>query len=389
MKKDTPIGYSDFRQIIEENRYYVDKTALISAVIKGGLINLLCRPRRFGKSLNLSMLRYFFDNSPSFAGLFEGLMVQQDAEIMQHQGKYPVIMLSFKDVRSLQFTDAFHDLCYALYQEWKRHDCLVGTPEYDKILGNMEASLDTESPRSALFVPSIRQLCDLLSKHFAAPVVVLIDEYDTPLQDAWLHGYYDEMASFLRKLLGASLKDNPNLKRGVLTGILRVSKESMFSDLNNLVASSGVELDEFSDLFGFTAAEVASMLRQNDLHGREMEDILAWYDGYRFGGMAIYNPWSIINYVFSMHQLLPPYWVNTSGNALLKRLFFGKKADIRPYLESLMRGEKITVQLSEHLVFKELEENDMAVLNLLFFSGYLRAENPQAVSDTFQYDLSA
>ncbi len=388
MKKDSPIGYSDFKQIIEENRYYVDKTSLVHPIVKGGMITLLCRPRRFGKTLNLSMLRYFFDKSQSFGHLFEGLSVQQDAEVMQHQGQYPVIFLSFKNIRSLNFNEAMEDLCGSLRDEWVRHDCLAGNPVYDETLADMKADLKTGKPRAGLFVPCIRLLCNLLSKHFSAPVVVLIDEYDTPVQGAWLRGYYDKMVDFLRKLLGSCLKDNPHLKKGVLTGILRVAKESMFSDLNNFTASSSLELDYFSEKFGFTEEEVALMLKDNDLNGREMEDIRSWYDGYRFGDIAIYNPWSILNFVFSLQHSLKPYWVNTSGNELLKRLFFGKTANIRPYLETLMRGEKITVKLSEQLVFKELENTEMAVLNMLFFAGYLRAENPQPVGKTFSYDLS-
>ena len=388
MKKRTPIGFSDFKQIIADNRYYVDKTQMVRAVLDGGLVTLLCRPRRFGKSLNLSMLRYFFDISQPYAHLFEGLAVQQDVEAMQHQGKYPVIMLSFKNARSGNFSEAFGDLCSALHHEWARHRYLIGNPVYDKYLALMEASLDAENPTAGRFVDSIQQLSALLCQHFSAPVVVLIDEYDTPVQGAWLNGYYDQMVGFLRKLLGSALKENANLKTGVLTGILRVAKESMFSDLNNFKASSGILPDPYSDKFGFTEAEVQAMLQHYDLNGREMEGVRTWYDGYRFGQTVIYNPWSIVNYVDSEDRLFRPYWVNTSGNELLKRLFFGKNADIRPYLETLMRGEKITVHLSEHLVFKELENNNMAVLNLLFFSGYLRAENPQLVGLTVTYDLS-
>ncbi|MFN0037356.1 MAG: AAA family ATPase [Saprospiraceae bacterium] len=389
MKKDTPIGYSDFKKIMEENRYYVDKTALVSSVMKSGEVVLLCRPRRFGKSLNLSMLRYFFDKSQSYAPLFEGLAVQQDADMMRHQGQYPVIMLTFKNARANHFADALEDLCGTLRDEWRRHDYLAGNPEYDSQLAKMNASLDSPGQLHAgVFVQSVRQLSELLNKHFSAPTVVLIDEYDTPVQNGWLKGYYDDMVDFLRKLLGSALKDNPHLKKGVLTGILRVSKESLFSDLNNFKASSGIVPDAFCDKFGFTETEVQAMLRHYDLNGREMADINSWYNGYRFGGTTIFNPWSIINFVDSEDRVLRPYWVNTSGNELLKRLFFAKSNDIRPLLERLVRSEKITVRLSEHLVFKELEENEIAVLNLLYFSGYLRAENPQPEGDFTTFDLS-
>ena len=388
MKKYTPIGYSDFKKIREENRYYVDKTAMVRPVVTGAEILLLCRPRRFGKTLNLSMLRYFFDRTGDYAHLFEGMAVQQDAEMMQHFGQYPVVTLSFKDARGGSYADAFTDLCRLLYHEWQRHDYLADNPEYGKDLALMEASLSAGTPRPDVFVQAIRRLCDLLSARWTAPVVVLIDEYDTPVQNAWLQDYYEEMVGFLRKLLGLALKDNPNLKKGVLTGILRVSRDSMFSDLNNFKASSGVIADPFADKFGFTEAEVVTMLRHYDLNGREMDDIRSWYDGYRFGGVPIYNPWSIINYVDSEDRVMRPYWVNTSGNELLKRLFFNTKTDLRPHMEALIRGEAVTVRLSEHLVFADLDRDETAVLNLLYFAGYLRAGVPRQEGRVFTYDLS-
>jgi hypothetical protein len=388
MKKLTPLGYSDFKKIREEDRYYVDKTMFASAIAGGSEVTLICRPRRFGKTLNLSMLRYFFDLGGDYAPLFQGLAVQADEEAMQHQGKYPVITLSFKNTRPSSFDEASVELCHCLLNEWKRHKCLIGNEKYDSSLALLENSLLEGKPRLDLFVQSIRKLGDLLHDHFSVPVVVLIDEYDTPVQNAWLKDYYEKMVDFMRILLGSALKDNPNLKKGVLTGILRVAKESLFSDLNNFFASSGKIPDHYSDKFGFTESEVAQMLRHYDLNGLEMDDIRNWYNGYRYGDHTVYNPWSIVNYVFSLDHVPRPYWVNTSGNELLKRLFFSKSADIRPHLEVLMKGGKITIVMSEHLIFKDLENAETAVLNLLFFSGYLRAENPQPVGNRFSYDLS-
>jgi Predicted AAA-ATPase/PD-(D/E)XK nuclease superfamily len=386
--KNTPIGYSVFKTLIEENRFYVDKTALVSCIVKGSQISLLCRPRRFGKSLNLSMLRYFFDKSQDYGYLFEGLAVQKDAETMKHQGQYPVIMLSFKDVRPNVKREALYDLCKVLYTECVRHNYLKDDSNYVELIKELKDSIKTRNPDLDLFVGSIRTLSELLKNHFSTPVVVLIDEYDTPVQGAWLYGYFDEMVGFMRKLLGSTLKDNPHLTKGVLTGILRVAKESLFSDLNNFTASSGILQDQYSDKFGFTEAEVQEMLHHYGLNGREMADLRSWYDGYRFGNTVIYNPWSIVYYIYSEDRELRPYWVNTSGNELLRKLFFGKKANVSQYLEELMNGKKINIELSEHLVFNEIEKNDLAVLNMLYFSGYLRAENPKAIGESFFYDLS-
>jgi hypothetical protein len=388
MTKYTPLGYSDFKTIIKENRYYVDKTTLISSVLKGGQISLLCRPRRFGKSLNLSMLRYFFDKSIDNSKLFEGLKVHQESETIKHQGKYPVIMLSFKDIRADTFRNGYYDLCNLLYSEWNRHNYLIDNNLYVEQLHLLKLSLENGTPNSDLYIGSIRQLCNFLSKHFDAPVVILIDEYDTPLQNAWLNGYFEEMVSFMRKLLGSALKDNPNLKNAVITGILRVAKESLFSDLNNFTASSGILIDSFADKFGFTEEEVVTMFHHYGLNGREMEEIRNWYNGYRFGNKIIYNPWSLLNFVHSEHKMMLPYWVNTSGNELLKRLFFAKSANIRPFLEPLISGDSITIELTDHLVFKDLELQENAIFNLLLFSGYLRAENPQSIGEIVQYNLS-
>jgi hypothetical protein len=390
MRKLSPIGQSDFKKLRESHRYYVDKTAMIRSVWQGGEVQLHCRPRRFGKTLNLSMLRYFFDCEGGYRHLFEGLAVAQDGEMMaRHQGKYPVIYLSFKDEKGGDYPSAVRSMAQLLYEEWLRHERLKGIPNYDKRLALMEASIETGEIREDLFRDAIKKLSDLLCQHFDAPVVILIDEYDSPLMHAWLKGYYEEMIEFLRPLLGGALKDNTCLFKGVLTGILRVANESAFSGLNNLISSAGLEPDGFCDKFGFTQAEVATLLEDYGLNGQDMEVVRDWYDGYRYGGVPIYNPWSILCYVDEAGSAKPsPYWADIGGHDLLKRLFFGREADIKPSLEKLMRGERFYAHIDEFLTFRGLETNPNAVLSLLYFAGYVRAGERQTIEYLPHHELS-
>jgi len=242
MPKLTPLGSSDFKGVIEQNMYYVDKTAMVRAVVEGAKVQLYCRPRRFGKTLNLSTLRYFFDCRGEHRHLFDGLAVAQDEEMMTlHQGKYPVITLSFKDVKARSYTSAMQAMTTLLYNEWARHTCLENSPGYDEHLTEMAVVVRTGEVKAFLFRDAIMRLAHLLHAHHDAPVLLLIDEYDTPLVEAWLKGYYDDMIEFMRPLLGGVFKDNDEvLFKGVLTGILRVAKESLFSGLNNFISEAGL-----------------------------------------------------------------------------------------------------------------------------------------------------
>ena len=389
MPKLSPIGLSDFKEIIEGNRYYVDKTAMIRAVWEGGKVQLYCRPRRFGKTLNLSMLRYFFDIENDYQHLFEGLAVSEDAETMaQHQGKYPVIDLSFKDEKADDYPAAIRGMAQLLHREWARHGALKGIPEYDEKLSDMSANIRSGQIREDLFWASLLELSQLLHGHYDAPVVLLIDEYDTPLLNAWLNGYYDKMVSFMRRLFGTGLKDNKMLYKGVLSGILRVAKESLFSGLNNFVSDAGLKPNKFADKFGFTEPEVATMLEHYGLNGDDMEVVRDWYDGYRYGDNAIYNPWSILCYVNEAGATPSPYWVNTGGHDLLKRLFFGRQADIKPSLERLMQGQIFYAHVDEFLTFRGLDTNPNAVLSLLYFAGYVRADGQKVVDRRIHHELA-
>ncbi len=372
--KGSPLGSSDFAKIIRENRYYVDKTALVQRVLEGNDITLLCRPRRFGKTLNMQMLRCFFAKGEDNAYLFEGLHISRDAESMQHLGKYPVIYLSLKDVKLNDAAAAMWKMRMLLEHTWQEFNYLANHQTTRERYHKAVTVLSNENSLPYTFADSLKDLSELLHEYHNEQVIVLIDEYDTPVHTAWQHGYYDEMVSFLRQMLSAALKDNVHLKKGVLTGILRVSKESMFSDLNNFIVSTVLDNDVFSDQFGFTETEVLQMLQYFGLNGREMNQLRDWYDGYRFGTHTIYNPWSILNYVFSLEHDLKPYWVNTSQDTLLRKLLFNDRGGIKKQLEQLLSGEKLKVRLLNHLTFHELYEHQQSAWTLLTMSGYLNSE---------------
>lgn len=383
--KGSPLGSSDFAKIIRENRYYVDKTALVQRVLEGNDITLLCRPRRFGKTLNMQMLRCFFALGEDNVHLFKGLDISRDAESMQHLGKYPVIYLSLKEVKLNDWNDAYLMIRLLFIRLWEEHlSSFTGTKWESAYLETLTLLKD-EQTNPVETATALYKLSQFLHQRHGAPVIILIDEYDTPVHSAWQHHYYEAMVSFLRQMLGAALKDNVHLKKGVLTGILRVSKESMFSDLNNFIVSTVLDNDVFSDQFGFTETEVLEMLQYFGLNGREMAQLREWYDGYRFGPHTIYNPWSILNYIFSLDHALKPYWVNTSQDVLLRKLVFNDRSGIQQQLQQLLDGEKVTVELDEHLTFSKLDYDQQTVWTLLGMAGYLKIEHPQAENT---YDIS-
>jgi Predicted AAA-ATPase/PD-(D/E)XK nuclease superfamily len=384
--KNTPLGTSDFKEIIAENRYYVDKTLLVRHVLEGNKVTLLCRPRRFGKTLNLNMLRCFFAKGEDNARYFEGLAISRDAESMQHLGQHPAIFISFKDVKARSWKSAFEGLSKVLLNAWSEHKYLFDTSkEAAEYYAALKQTVRERKTDPNLFSESLVLLTTHLSQHHQAPAVLLIDEYDTPAHEAWLNGYYEKMIDFLRPLLSGALKDNLHLKKGVLTGILRIAKESMFSGLNNFIASTVMDDDPFSDMFGFTEPEVLEILRHYGLNGREMDDVRTWYDGYRFGRHTIYNPWSLLNYAYSINHTLDTYWVNTSENRLLRSLLFNRTSGISDQMEALMLGQKVNMEIEKNLIFSDLATHRSAVWSMLLQAGYLRCENPQPNS---RYDLS-
>ncbi len=387
-KRKLPLGVSDFRKMIEKNRYYADKTLFIKEVLDSSEeILLIPRPRRFGKTLNLSMLRYFFEKREnSLRGLFENLEIwKTGAETMAHQGKYPVVFLTFKDIKGRDWRNSFEKIKHLMKEEYKRHRSLLHGPtlsEDEREAYNRVIDLKADQPS---LENSLKYLITFLRRRHDERVIVLIDEYDTPVHSGYLENYYEDVISFMRGFLGGGLKDHPDVEKGVVTGILRVARESIFSDLNNLTVSSILD-HEFADRFGLTRDEVSRMLADYGLT-RYANDVDRWYDGYNFSNGVVYNPWSILNFVNKPGSGFRPYWVNTSSNELIKELLIESAVDVKPDLEALLSGGEIRQPINDNIVFPELKTSDETIWNFLLFTGYLKAENPGLSGVKTYYDL--
>ncbi|MDJ0837465.1 MAG: AAA family ATPase [Acidobacteriota bacterium] len=363
MRAKLPIGISDFSKLIRGGYAYVDKTRFISRVLayESGVL-LLPRPRRFGKTLNLSMLRYFFEQDHE--DLFKGLAVTGDQEAMSYQGSAPVVFLTFKDIKGRTFEKCRGDLSLLVSEEYQRHaDALRRAELTDAEREQVDALLGSRADASVLG-RSLLLLTRLLHRAYGREAVVLIDEYDTPIHAGYRHDYYDEIIDLMRGFLGAGLKDNPFLAIGVVTGILRIAPESIFSDLNNLNVFS-ILYQPFADCFGFTEDEVAGLLRET---GHEDLDLVRmWYNGYLFGEETVYNPWSILQY--AQFGQADPYWVNTSGNELIRDLIMKKDALSPRDLETLLSGGSVEASITDHIMLRDIRGS--AVWSLLAMSGYL------------------
>ncbi|MCP4546799.1 MAG: AAA family ATPase [bacterium] len=386
MQPQISLGLSDFKKLREQGFYYVDKSLFIAEVLqRSSEVLLLPRPRRFGKTLNLSMLRWFFEQSAqSAAHLFEGLAVADDAGAMRHQGQYPVIYLTFKDCKAASAQEAFRKigrLFSDLYRDHKpRLYSMLDKEEQQRYQSIIANEADTVAWQDALAF-----LMALLHRNSGKQAVVLIDEYDTPIHSAHEYGYYDDMVLFMRGMLGKALKDNNDLLRSVLTGILRIAKESIFSDLNNLLACSLLST-HFQDCFGFTETEVERLIA--DFDAADGEDIKIWYDGYRFGKRTIYNPWSVLNFLVSGDPGPKPYWINTGGNTLLRRLLTRTDPRFQTHIETLLAGGTVTTPLNENAVLRDLGANDVNIWSLLVFSGYLKPVSAALREDEWIYELA-
>ncbi len=372
-----PVGIENFEQLRKEDFYYVDKTGLISDLLHNwGSVNLFTRPRRFGKTLNMSMLRYFFEIGGD-KSIFDGLEIASDKKLCDdYMGQYPVVFISLKGVDGLTFDSACQRLGKIVADEASRHQYLLDSSRISdtdklalsRLLERNEAAADIQS--------SLKMLCTLLEKHHGKKVILLIDEYDVPLDKAYAHGYYDQMIDLIRALFGAALKTNDSLFFAVLTGCLRVSKESIFTGLNNLKVHSITD-EKYDEYFGFTDAEVREMLRAYGLKSHYAET-KEWYDGYRFGGQDIYCPWDVINYCddLSASKNAQPktYWINTSGNDMVRRLIT-KSADgtTQMEIERLIAGETIVKTLNENLTHSEIDKSIENIWSLLYMTGYLTA----------------
>ena len=373
MRKTISIGKQSFSSLREKNYFFVDKSYFIKEWWeKGDDITLITRPRRFGKTLNMSMLESFFSNKyANRADLFEGLSIWQDGEYRKLQGTYPVIFLSFAAVKAGNLKDAKTQIKQEIARLYEENRYLlesnVLSDNERKIYNSTTIQMDDTMAQNALKTLSV-----WMERYYGKKVIILLDEYDTPMQEAYVQGYWDEFTSFVRSLFNASFKTNPYLERAIMTGITRVSKESIFSDLNNLQVITTTS-DLYADCFGFTETEVFQALDEFGM-GDKKDEIKKWYDGFTFGEHRdIYNPWSITNYLDK--RKIYPYWASTSSNGLVSRLIRTASADVKEKMEDLLKGQTITVNFDEQIVYNQLDDNEEAIWSLLLASGYLKVQN--------------
>lgn len=371
MARTVGIGHQDFEEVIEKNNFYVDKTDFIREWWEADdKVTLITRPRRFGKTLTMSMLEKFFSVDYQGRGeLFRGLRIWEDERYRELQGTYPVIFLSLADIKETSFEAARSKLCQIIQLLFYRYEYLLQS----SILGEGEknglrkmiagVTADTVSL-------SLKTLSECLYRHYGKKVIILLDEYDTPMQEAYMGGYWDEMADLVRSFFNSTFKTNPCLERAVMTGITRISKESMFSDLNNLEVVT-TTADKYEETFGFTEEEVYAALDEYGLSDKR-DEVKEWYDGFVFGAKKdIYNPWSIINYLGKGKA--DTYWVNTSSNSLAGKLVREGSPKLKMTMERLLQGGTLQTVLDEQVVFNQLDQDESAVWSLLLASGYLKA----------------
>ena len=372
-----PTGIEDFKEIRTDGYYYVDKTALIEQVLdKRSKVTLFTRPRRFGKTLNMSMLRYFFETGTD-SKLFNGLYISQNAELCEkYMGKYPVIAISLKGVDADSYTKAKAQIIKIINREARRHRLLLKSEKLDSFDKELLTQLLSRNMEEDTITSSLQELTELLEAHFSKKVVVLIDEYDVPLAKAYENGYYNEIVLLIRNLFGNVLKTNDSLAFAVLTGCLRIAKESIFTGLNNFKVYS-ITNTEFDETFGFTNEEVRKMLVYYGLDSH-FEEVKAWYDGYRFGNADVYCPWDVVNYCEdhkeNTNAELQNYWMNTSGNEVIQH-FVDSMNDphmlTKSELELLVSGDTVVKQVDEMITYKELYSNIDNMWSTLFMTGYL------------------
>jgi len=376
-KTALPIGIDDFKKIITENYYYVDKTLFIKELIDyKGDVNLFTRPRRFGKTLNLSMLQYFFEKTVQENHyLFQNLAIMKEGErYLSEMGKYPVIKITLKSAKALIWADSLNNIKEELRREYRRHDYLLSGEKLPEYMKKSFYAIVDGSASDAEYSMSLVMLSECLYRYHGNKVIILIDEYDVPLENSYFMGFYKEMANFIRTLFEGALKSNSNLYFSVITGCLRITKESIFTGLNNLNMISILDY-QYSEHFGFTEKEADNLIIYYDLE-RKARTIKNWYNGYLFGNTTVYNPWSLINYAaksISEPDLLPsPYWSNTSSNDIIRTLIEMSDLSVRDEIEQLVMGNTITKPVHEDITYDEITTSLDNLWNFLFFTGYLK-----------------
>lgn len=381
MARTIGIGHQDFGQLIQNDFFYIDKTSFIKEWWENGdAVTLITRPRRFGKTLNMSMVEQFFSvNYEGCGDLFCGLSIWEEEKYRGLQGSRPVISLSFANVKEVDYQNARKKICQLIASEYARcvflleGDCL--TEQEKDTFRRKTINMDDVDATLAL-----NQLSEYLCRYYGKKVIILLDEYDTPVQEAYVHGYWKQLAAFARSLFNATFKTNPWLERAIMTGITRISKESIFSDLNNLKVVTTTST-EYETSFGFTEKEVFAALEAYGMEGRKA-DVKRWYDGFTFGTCRdIYNPWSILNFLDTGR--LTDYWANTSSNALADKLIREGSSDVKEAFECLLQGEHLSVPIDEQIVYDQLDKNEYAIWSLFLASGYLKVLNYEEYDSSY------
>jgi hypothetical protein len=390
MARTVSIGAQDFETLRKENYFYVDKTKFIQEWWDSGdTVTLITRPRRFGKTLNMSMVEKFFSiNYAERADLFYNLNIWQDEKYHKLQGTYPVLFLSFADIKETTFNESRKKICKIIQMAYNKYDfllegCLLNANEKNDFL---KITADMEDYMASL---SLKMLSDYLYRYYGKKVIILLDEYDTPMQEAYVNGYWKELTAFTRGLFNSTFKTNPYLERAIMTGITRVSKESIFSDLNNPEVVTTTS-EKYADCFGFTEEEVFAALEEYNLSDQKQQ-VKSWYDGFTFGKRKdIYNPWSIINFLDK--KKVGAYWANTSSNTLIGKLIRESSPTIKKTFEHLLQGESIHLEIDEQIVYQLLDSDEQAIWSLLLASGYLKVKDFTEYISAFgewkqEYDL--
>ncbi len=386
MARTAAIGIQDFETMISKGYFYVDKTSFIKDWWENGdSVTLITRPRRFGKTLNMSMVERFF--SLDYAGhsdLFEKMNIWKEEKYRGMQGEFPVIALSFAGVKGANYIDTRRQVCREIVEVYEKYRFLL---EEKNFLSDREREFFNAVSRDMdndIAAASLKKMAGLLARYYGQNVIILLDEYDTPIQEAYVSGFWEEMVFFMRNLFHSTFKTNPFLERAIMTGITRISKESIFSDLNNLVVVTTTS-EKYSVAFGFTQEEVTEALAEFGMTERE-EEVKDWYDGFTFGETTdIYNPWSILN--FLAEKRFSTYWANTSSNSLVGKLIREGSKDIKVAMEDLLNGGVLHTRIDEQIVFDQLDHNEYAIWSLLLAGGYLKVETYSLEGEMEEYGL--
>ena len=389
--KPLPIGVEDFKRLVNNEYYFIDKTLMIKELLENKeTVNLFTRPRRFGKTLNMSMLQRFFEaTEKSNAYLFDGLKIAAYPEYMAYQGQYPVISISLKSMKRASYQEAYFEYVKLLSDEFERHEIILQSDAVSE-----EDKLEFQKIKKRIAEPkeynsAVKLLSKCLQKVYQKNVIILIDEYDVPLENAYHEGFYNDMTNLIRNCFESALKTNPSMEFAVLTGCLRVSRESIFTGLNNLKTYS-ITKNKFSQYFGFTQEEMQEILQNFSLK-QYAETIAKWYDGYRFGLTEIYNPWSVLNCIDSYLQndmvACEPYWSNTSSNRIVKRLIEESNERTKSMVEELINGTPIHTQIFKDVTYGTIDVNQDYIWSFLLFTGYLKIISCETVGDETYYDM--